>query len=161
MTTTQDLLKELEEFDSDPASGGAELRLSLATLILRRLHEKQWSQKKLAEVAGKHPSFVNRVIHAEQNVTLEVAGRLLSSLGVKARIAEQHEVVAPRYVGATPAKYFIHEGVDRVQENPKVTYSTNISTIATAFHTIQGGTGAPQPDAANAVGRLHADSRAR
>ena len=84
----RDLLRDLEDFDRDPASAGYDLRLDLADIVLRHLDGKRWTQKKLADAAGMKSPFITRITHAAQNCTFDVAGRLLFALGVKARLEE-------------------------------------------------------------------------
>jgi hypothetical protein len=88
MTTTKDLLKILEEYEKTPDSRGYDLRLDLADIVLRHLRDKGWTQKALADAAGMKAPFLTRIIHAAQNCTFDVAGRLLFALGVRAKLME-------------------------------------------------------------------------
>jgi len=78
----------LDEFEGTPESRGYDLRLSLADLVLERLSELGWTQRRLAEEAGMRESFVSRVIHADSNWTCDVAGRILFALEVRAELKE-------------------------------------------------------------------------
>jgi hypothetical protein len=84
----QDLHKRLAEFEASPDSRGLDLRLSLADLIIRKLRAKRWTQKRLADEVGMLEPFITRVIHARQNCTFDVAGRILFALGISAEITE-------------------------------------------------------------------------
>ena len=96
MTSVKDLRKVLADFERTPESRGFDLRLALADLVIRHLRRKGWTQKKLAEEAGMKESFVTRIIHAEQNCTFDVAGRLLFGLDVRANLIEEHpEATSP------------------------------------------------------------------
>ncbi len=86
MTTTIDQLQTLlAEYDATADAVGMELRLSFAQIILRRLWQKGWTQKQLAESTGLKESFLSRVLHSDQNCTFETAGKILHALGVRAK----------------------------------------------------------------------------
>ena len=95
MSSVSRLRQLLDEFEATPASRGYDLRLSLADIVLERLDELGWTQRRLAEEAGMRESFLSRVIHADSNWTCDVAGRLLFALGAR---AELREVVASETV---------------------------------------------------------------
>ncbi len=85
------LLQELSDFKETAEGVGLELRLSLSEIVIRRLRQLNWTQRKLAEHAGFKESFVSRVLHSDDNCTLDTVGRLLHAVGVRARL---HEYVA-------------------------------------------------------------------
>src|SRR5579862_4261332 len=89
MSNTQDLLKALRSFKETPESFGLQLRLSLSEIILTQLELKGWTQKRLAEQAGVKEPVITRMVHADQNCTLDSAGRVLSALGVRAKLVEE------------------------------------------------------------------------
>jgi transcriptional regulator with XRE-family HTH domain len=82
------LLKALDEFEATPESRGYDLRLSLSTLVAKRLKAKGWTQKQLADATGMKESFITRIVHADSNCTFDVAGRILFALGVAAEFKE-------------------------------------------------------------------------
>jgi transcriptional regulator with XRE-family HTH domain len=63
-----------------------DLRLDLAEIILRALNERGWTQRQLADAAGMREQYVTRVIHSSQNCTVDIIGRLLFALQVKAKL---------------------------------------------------------------------------
>ncbi len=77
----RELLDDLAEFEETPENVGYNLRLDLMDIVLQELHAKGMSKKSLAELTGMHPSFISRVVRADQNCTFEVAGRILHALG--------------------------------------------------------------------------------
>jgi plasmid maintenance system antidote protein VapI len=103
MTAINDLLKDLEAFESTPESRGYDLRLDLAQIVLRHLKEKGWTQKALADAAGMKAPFLTRIIHAAQNCTFDVAGRLLFALGIRAKLLEVPTTVGTTEVAAAAA----------------------------------------------------------
>src|SRR6476661_7556231 len=84
----RDLQVTLEGFEKKPESRGYDLRLSLSELVIRCMKAKGWTQKQLAQAAGMKEPFVTRVLHADQNCTFDVAGRLLFALGIRAHLQE-------------------------------------------------------------------------
>jgi len=116
--SVQDLRDMLEEFDRTPAGHGYELRMSLATLVLRRLDALGWTQRQLAEAAGMKEPFVSRVIHGDQNCTFDVAGRLLFALGIKARLTELRE--ASRHSSARPTAPTARNATPRATKRSEV-----------------------------------------
>ncbi len=44
--------------------------------------EKGWSQEKLTELAGCHPTYVGQVERGEKNITVENAARIATAPGV-------------------------------------------------------------------------------
>lgn len=98
MNHFQGILDDLREFEASPESRGFDLRLDLADIILRHLDGKRWTQKRLAEAAGMKPSFLTRVIHASNNCTFDVAGRILFALGVQAKLIETQQDDAEAYL---------------------------------------------------------------
>lgn len=77
----------LQEFKGSPESVGIDLRMDLASIILRKLREMKWTQKQLASESGLKASYISRLIHAEANCTFESAGRILHALGLRAQLA--------------------------------------------------------------------------
>lgn len=94
MNNTKALRKTLADFERTPESRGYELRLDLADLVISHLRRKGWTQKKLAEKANMKESFITRIVHAEQNCTLDVIGRLLFALDIRANLVEVHPKAA-------------------------------------------------------------------
>jgi transcriptional regulator with XRE-family HTH domain len=84
----QDILQALHEYEQDPESSGVQLRLDLATIILRRLKAKGWTQRQLAQKSGFKEPFISRLLHSSSNCTFDTAGRVLRALGVEAKIEE-------------------------------------------------------------------------
>lgn len=80
------ITKALEEADTSPQSVGFDFRLDLADIVLAQLKAKGWTQKRLAKESGFKESFISRIIHAESNCTFDVAGRILSALGLGGKL---------------------------------------------------------------------------
>jgi ribosome-binding protein aMBF1 (putative translation factor) len=94
MSTTRDLLNDLDEFDNTPEGRGYDLRLDLSSIIVRQLAAKGWTQKKLADEVGVKESFITRLIHSSANCTFDTAGRVLFALGVRAELKETTQAQA-------------------------------------------------------------------
>ena len=108
MANPKNLLMLLTEAEQQPSSAGLDLRLALSKLVLAALRRKGWSQKQLADAAGMKQSFVTRVVHADQNCTFEVAGRMLTALGVNATLVSNEESsrdTRPKHQIETPNSY--------------------------------------------------------
>ena len=128
MTTTQSLLKDLEDFDKSPESRGYDLRLDLADIILRHLDHNGWTQKKLAEAAGMKPPLLTRVIHGASNCTLDTAGRILFALGIQGKLIEADAVNSP---GTTRAKSVAISG-SKIPNPAKIARDSSKAARATA-----------------------------
>lgn len=104
MNNTNALSSIARSFEDNPSSVGIQLSMNLSEIVVRALDERGWSQKQLAEVAGTRPAVVNRVVHAENNCTFELAGRLLFALGLTGKLvgipkAEcRSSVIDPDYI---------------------------------------------------------------
>lgn len=83
------LLSDLESFEDSAEGWAYELRLDFADLLISGLRERRWSQTELAEKIDRKQPFVNRLIHADANCTLDTIGRLLHALGLKARLVRE------------------------------------------------------------------------
>ena len=82
----EDILRALDEYNSEEASIGLEMRLSLAEIVLGQLRCRGWSQRDLAERTGLQESYISRVLHSNANCTFGTAGKLLFTLGIRARL---------------------------------------------------------------------------
>jgi plasmid maintenance system antidote protein VapI len=89
MAVNDDILRDLEAFDSKPESTGFDLRLDLSEIILRHLCEHGMTQKEVAARSGMKESFITRLIHSEANCTFDTAGRILHALGIRAKLVVQ------------------------------------------------------------------------
>lgn len=87
----------IDAFKNSPEGVALKLRLNLAELVIARLQEKGWTQRKLAQETGWKDSFISRLIHSDENWTTETAGRLLYSLGIDAELLES-QAVAPQWI---------------------------------------------------------------
>jgi len=88
-----DILDALCEFEQSPEGPGLELGLSMSELVLQRLDELGWTQKRLAEAMGKKEAFISRVVHSNVNWTRDTAGRMMHALGIRARF-HRHPPIA-------------------------------------------------------------------
>ncbi|MBY0261203.1 MAG: helix-turn-helix domain-containing protein [Phycisphaerales bacterium] len=86
MSKRRDLLGLLAEAEAKPESVGFDLRLDLASIVLRALRQRGWSQSDLARAAGMKASFISRVVHSDANCEFETAGRILHALGLVAKL---------------------------------------------------------------------------
>jgi len=89
--STHDFLNDLAEFDKTPESRGYDLRVDLASLIVRHLNKLGWTQRRLAEAASMKEPLVTRLIHSDTNWTADTAGRILFALGIRAKLIEIDE----------------------------------------------------------------------
>lgn len=62
----------------------------IALCVLNALHEKNMSQKVLAEVMGVSPRHVSKILKGTENLTLETISKLEHALGVKIVTVESH-----------------------------------------------------------------------
>ena len=95
----EDILRALDEYDSEEASVGLELRLSLAEIVRGQLGRMGWSQRDLAERTGLRESYISRVLHSNANCTLGTAGKFLFALGIRARLQEAAHTSACTFTG--------------------------------------------------------------
>jgi transcriptional regulator with XRE-family HTH domain len=83
------LRSKLDAFEqSDSESIAIELRMQFARILLGKLRELKWSQRKLAEQAGMHESQISKLIHGDENCTLGTLAKLLFVLRVRATVTE-------------------------------------------------------------------------
>lgn len=88
MVRIAELNRRLREFQDSPRGFGHELRMNVAEIVMRNLKQKPWTQRELAEAAGKGESYITRIVHGQQNCSLDTVGALLYALGVRASIVE-------------------------------------------------------------------------
>jgi transcriptional regulator with XRE-family HTH domain len=77
MSSTQELLRILREYQTTPDSYGLRFRLGFAEFILKQLNLRGWTQKKLSQKSGVTEPVITHLIHANQNFTSDLAGRIL------------------------------------------------------------------------------------
>jgi plasmid maintenance system antidote protein VapI len=94
MATVNDLIRRHREYRKTPQSAGMQLRIDLSGIIAKKLHEKRWTQKQLADAAGLKESQVTNLIHSNKNCTFDTAGRVLHALGVKVALRDKAELDA-------------------------------------------------------------------
>lgn len=106
MNGIHEIVKELERFNKTEEGHALDLRLDLAEIILRGL-SKPGSHAKLAAAAKMKPSFLSRITHADANCTFDVASRIISAIGLRARLVavndEGNVVFAPYASIACPS----------------------------------------------------------
>ena len=119
----QDILSSIHEFEASPDYVGLGLKVDLSRIVLRRLREKGWTQRRLATACGMKESFVSRVIHSDDNCTLDTVGRLMFALGVDIRLEEvrQSSIVFDQGTTATLQFKFASEVTHGEEEIRKVT----------------------------------------
>ena len=99
----REIHEDIKAFERLPESIGRELRDDLAAIISQHLNGKNWTQSKLAAAAGMKPAYLSRLMHSDQNWTVDVAGRLLFALGIRANLSVQQtsRVVTREYKTST------------------------------------------------------------
>jgi transcriptional regulator with XRE-family HTH domain len=135
MANQKNLLATLTEAEAQPWSRGLDLRLALSKLILSRLRSKGWTQKRLAEAAGMKESFITRIVHGDQNCTLDVAGRLLFALGTKATLVAEEDMSYSRQsssISTSSAFKYLIVGTNHGKKEPQV----EITADAGPHHTL-------------------------
>lgn len=80
------VMNKLNGFKQTPASGGLDLRIDLAEIILGHLGEDGLTQSHLAELASVTPQQITRIIHSSTNCTFDTAGRILRALKMKGKL---------------------------------------------------------------------------
>lgn len=86
-----DLVSGLHEFENTHYAVSLDLKLDFSELVIKGLRKKKWTYKQLAEAIKTKDAYINRVVHADQNCTLDVIGRICYALGVKPRLINLYE----------------------------------------------------------------------
>jgi hypothetical protein len=114
----------LSQFENTAESRGLELRLSLSEIVLRKLDELGWTQKRLAHEAEMKESFISRVVHSNANWTSDTAGKVLFALGLTARVQEHHpETPALRVVPGDVGRQVISYNREETNVESTTTWS--------------------------------------
>ncbi len=87
-----EMLQALDRYERTGKGHGLRLRLNLAEIILRQLRVNGWTQRDMARRTGFKEPFISRILHSNANCTFDTAGKLLSALGVDARIIDETSV---------------------------------------------------------------------
>jgi plasmid maintenance system antidote protein VapI len=74
--------QELAEFEKTQDGVAGRLRDSLMSVVHIRMTELGWTQRKLATTLGMKPSQLSRILHGDENWTVDTAGRILAGLGL-------------------------------------------------------------------------------
>ena len=85
----------------DPESRELTLQLDFARIVMSKLDELGWSQRQLARQCEMEESFISRVIHSDENLTLTTISRILFALGVEGRLTERSQSPREAVVGET------------------------------------------------------------
>lgn len=88
-----DLLEELAAFENTAAGWAMDLRLSFSDIIIKRLRQLGWSQKRLAAEAEITEPLVSHLVHADANCTLDTVAKVLFALRAKADIVESDRII--------------------------------------------------------------------
>lgn len=107
----EDIRKRLAaaEEEDDGSAMAHELRLDLASMILKELRKRGMTQREYAQLAGLPESRVSRVIHAQKNCTFRTAARLLAVLGIKLQLAERTPRVMTTQTGERSTTFYERE----------------------------------------------------
>lgn len=107
MTTISDLNRILLDFEDSPEGVGYDLRLNLSEIILRHLRSKGWTQRRLADESKKLESYITRVVHSQQNCSLDTIGEIFYALGIRASLVENPQTMT---LTATPPRFTYSDG---------------------------------------------------
>ena len=86
-----DLEKGLNEFENTYQAISLDLKLDFSELVIKGLRKKKWTYTQLAEAIITKNSYINRVVHADQNCTLDVIGRICYALDIKPKLINLNE----------------------------------------------------------------------
>ena len=89
--TVKDILSAIREVEQTPAGRGVELRMSFSQLVIERLRELGWTQKRLGDEARKKESYISRVVNGDQNCSFDRAAEILFALSMKAEFQRIHD----------------------------------------------------------------------
>jgi len=106
------ILASLDKFNDSAEAVAEELRSSVSMIILRELRARGWSQKKLSDESGFRQPHISRIIHGNDNCTLETIARILFSLGLRGRI----DTLVPNQAETEPLSATCVEGFMYDQE---------------------------------------------
>ena len=70
-----------------------DLRFDIVDFVLEKLRQKNLSQLGLSEKMNMKPSQLNRILSAEENLTLRTIARLYKTLNAKPKITERNIVI--------------------------------------------------------------------
>ena len=121
MTTKEairELLNDADKFSATAEGIGFDLRLDLASIIVKHLHARNMSQIDLAKAAGLNPVYLTRVIHSSTNCTFSTAGKILHALGTRASLTETSPIAA------TNRKNYVEEKQITWDHFPTVAYES-------------------------------------
>lgn len=62
---------------------GRDISSAFARLVRKRRQEKKFSQEKLAELAGIHPTHIGLIERGQRNPSLRVAQKISNALGLE------------------------------------------------------------------------------
>jgi transcriptional regulator with XRE-family HTH domain len=99
LVTISELNKILQRHKDSPAGIGHELRLNLSEIVLQNLQRQQWTQRKLATAAGKCEAYITRIVHGQQNCSLDTVGQILFALGVRAQLTQTTPIPTSTFEG--------------------------------------------------------------
>lgn len=88
MVTIRELNRILNRFTDSPEGVEYELRMNLAEIIIQNLKRHGWTQRKLADEAGKAESVITRIVHGQQNCSFHTVGEILYALGARASLIQ-------------------------------------------------------------------------
>ena len=86
-----ELIDGLAKFEQTHHALSQELKLDLSELVVNGLRNKGWTHKQLADAIKTKDTYINRVVHANQNCTLDVIGRLCHVLNIKPKLIDLSE----------------------------------------------------------------------
>ncbi len=78
----------VRDFDKTEEHCVLKIKLSLTRLVIKGLEEKGGTQSRLASELGYSMPLLHRLLHGDENWTVETAGRLLFAIGIDAEIKE-------------------------------------------------------------------------
>lgn len=143
----KDILDALRQIESSPSRGGVELRVSFSKLVIRKLRELGWTQKRLADECNKKEPYISRVINGDQNWSSDIAGQILFALKTRAEFVENEpvcEFANPRW--ATSAEElgvrFVTDRTD-AKEKPEEYLAASGEAKTLSFRTGNSDLGTP------------------
>lgn len=81
-----ELMQSLQDFESLPDAIALDLKLDFSEIVIQSLRNKGWTQKQLADATGMKEAYISRIVHADQNCTLAVIGKICHALDIKPKL---------------------------------------------------------------------------
>ena len=100
------VLDAVSDLENSTEGFALKLRLDLATLIVKRLKELNWTQTELSNRTGIPAALISRIVHSDQNCRFSTVAKLLHTLSIKPALVAE--------AGSTPITKFSITRIARI-----------------------------------------------